>query len=197
MNTTEILDLLNQYSENNSNDSWFEDIPNCERDAGAFKECLIFPDMDFVLKVPFRFRKNSETGNACYDEIRIYQSAKEVGVEKILLETWFIGYLANGRPVYGQVKADCTIGALSETKKKKYQRITRTVASSMRSKVIRGMYDKSINHLWVDMLIVLYGKKFAMKFERWTRETLLTDLHYDNIGYRNDRPIVLDYNCCG
>ena len=196
MNTERILGLLNQYSDQLSDKSRFHKIPNCTRANGAFKECLIFPDMDYVLKVPFAFYKNSREGNACEDEIKTYQSAKEAGVEKVFLETWFIGYLANGRPVYGQTKADCTINELSETKKKKYQRMTQTVTDMMRSKVIHGMYDHSVNRLWVDMLIVLYGKKFAMKFEKWTKEIRLTDFHSGNIGYRNVMPIVLDYNYC-
>ena len=196
MDTTEILDLLNQYSESEFNNSWFEDIPNCGRATGAFKECLIFPDMDFVLKIPFEFSKNSEMDNACHDEIKTYQSAKEAGVEKVFLETWFIGYLRNGRPVYGQAKADYTSNSLPENKKKKYERITRTVTENMRSKVIRGMYDHSVNRLWVEMFISLYGKNFARKFEAWTKETHLTDFHSGNIGYRKDKPIILDYNYC-
>ena len=196
MDTTEILDLLNQYSESEFDNSWFDDIPNCGRATGAFKECLIFPDMDFVLKIPFEFSKNSEMDNACHDEIKTYQSAKEAGVEKVFLETWFIGYLRNGRPVYGQAKADYTSNSLPENKKKKYERITRTVTENMRSKVIRGMYDHSVNRLWVEMFISLYGKNFARKFEAWTKETHLTDFHSGNIGYRKDKPIILDYNYC-
>ena len=197
MDTTEILDLLDQYSDNNNSDkSWFYRVPNCWRASGAFKECLIFPDMDFVLKIPFEFRENSKKDNAWYDEIETYQSAKEAGVEKVFLETWFIGYLANGRPVYGQAKADYTSSSLPENKKKKYERITRTVTENMRSKVIRGMYDHSVNRLWVEMFISLYGKNFARKFEAWTKETHLTDFHDGNIGYRKDKPIILDYNYC-
>ena len=196
MDTTEILDLLNQYSESEFDNSWFDDIPNCGRATGAFKECLIFPDMDFVLKIPFEFSKNSEMDNACHDEIKTYQSAKEAGVEKVFLETWFIGFLKNGRPVYGQAKADYTSSSLPENKKKKYERITRTVTENMRSKVIRGMYDHSVNRLWVEMFISLYGKNFARKFEAWTKETHLTDFHSGNIGYRKDKPIILDYNYC-
>ena len=196
MDTTEILDLLNQYSESELNNSWFDDIPNCGRATGAFKECLIFPDMDFVLKMPFEFSRNSEMNNACYDEIKTYQSAKEAGVEKVFLETWFIGYLRNGRPVYGQTKADYTSNSLPESKKKKYERITQTVSENMRSKVIRGMYDHSVNRLWVKMFISLYGKNFARKFEAWTKETRLSDFHSGNIGYRKDKPIILDYNYC-
>ena len=196
MDTTEILDLLNQYSDSEFDNSWFDDIPNCGRATGAFKECLIFPDMDFVLKIPFEFRENSEMGNACHDEIKTYQSAKVAGVEKVFLETWFIGYLRNGRPVYGQAKADYTSNSLPENKKKKYERITRTVTENMCSKVIRGMYDHSVNRLWVEMFISLYGKNFARKFEAWTKETHLTDFHSGNIGYRKDKPIILDYNYC-
>ena len=196
MDTTEILDLLNQYSESEFDNSWFDDIPNCGRATGAFKECLIFPDMDFVLKIPFEFSKNSEMDNACHDEIKTYQSAKEAGVEKVFLETWFIGYLRNGRPVYGQAKADYTSNSLPESKKKKYERITQTVSENMRSKVVRGMYDHSVNRLWVELFISLYGKNFARKFEAWTKETHLTDFHSGNIGYRKDKPIILDYNYC-
>jgi len=196
MNTEQILGLLNQYSDQLSDKSRFHKIPNCTRATGAFKECLIFPDMDYVLKVPFAFYKNSREGNACEDEIRTYQSAKEAGVEKVFLETWFIGYLANGRPVYGQAKADYISNSLPESKKKKYERITQTVSENMRSKVIRGMYDHSVNRLWVGMFISLYGKNFARKFETWTKETHLTDFHSGNIGYRKDKPIILDYNYC-
>ena len=196
MNTTEILDLLNQYSDSNFDNSWFGAIPNCGHATGAFKECIIFPDMDFVLKIPFEFSKNMRKHNACEDEIKTYQSAKEAGVEKVFLETWFIGYLANGRPVYGQAKADYTVSALPKSKIKKYGRITKTVTRNMGSRVARGMYDHGANCLWIDMLIVLYGKKFAMKFEKWTKETRLADFHRGNIGYRNDKPIVLDYNYC-
>lgn len=66
----------------------------------------------------------------------------------------------------------------------------------MRSKVIRGMYDHSVNRLWVGMFISLYGKNFARKFEAWTKGTHLTDFHSGNIGYRKDKPIILDYNYC-
>ena len=84
----------------------------------------------------------------------------------------------------------------TENKRKKYERITRTVTENMRSKVIRGMYDHSVNRLWVEMFISLYGKNFARKFEAWTKETHLTDFHSGNIGYRKDKPIILDYNYC-
>ena len=197
MNTEQILSLLNQYSDHLSDKSKFHKIPNCARATGAFKECLIFPDMDYVLKVPFAFYKNSrEEGNACEDEIRTYQSAKEAGVEKVFLETWFIGYLANGRPVYGQAKADYTSNSLPENKITKYERITKTVTGNMQSRVVRGMYDHCVNRLWVEMFISLYGKNFARKFEAWTKETHLSDMHEGNIGYRNDKPIILDYNYC-
>lgn len=194
MDTEQIFNLLNEYSNKDFDDSWFHEIPNCWRATGAFKECLIFPDMDYVLKIPFTFRNHSRERNACEDEIKTYESAKEAGVEKVFLETWFIGFLENGRPVYGQAKADCTSNSLPDSKKKKYERITRTVTENMRSKVIRGIYDHSVNRLWVEMFISLYGKNFARKFEAWTKETRLTDFHGGNIGYRKDKPIVLDYN---
>lgn len=47
------------------------------------KECLIFPDMDYVLKIPFTFYGYSREHNACEDEIETYESAKEAGVEKV------------------------------------------------------------------------------------------------------------------
>ena len=134
--------------------------------------------------------------NACEDEVKTYESAKEAGVEKVFLETWFIGYLTNGCPVYGQAKADYTANTLPRSKITKYERITKTVTGNMKSRVIRGMYDHSVNRLWVGMFISLYGKNFARKFETWTKEAHLTDMHDGNIGYRNDKPIILDYNYC-
>ena len=98
MDTEQIFNLLNEHSCKHSGDSRFYEIPNCERATGAFKECLIFPDMDYVLKIPFTFYGYSREHNACEDEIETYESAKEAGVEKVFLETWFIGFLKNGRP---------------------------------------------------------------------------------------------------
>ena len=118
MDTEQIFNLLNEYSSKDFDDSWFHEIPNCGRATGAFKECLIFPDMDYVLKIPFTFRNHSRERNACEDEIKTYESAKEAGVEKVFLETWFIGFLENGRPIYGQEKADCTVSSLPDSKKK-------------------------------------------------------------------------------
>lgn len=202
METKELLDLLNSYTKRTDCDSsgddayaWFEYFKEGRTARGAFKMCLIFESLDYVVKIPFSYMRN-ERKNACENEIKTYESAKKAGVEKIFLETWFIGFLDNGCPIYGQAKADYTVSSLPKSKIKKYERITRTVTENMQSRVTRGMYDHCANCLWIDMLIVLYGKKFAMKFEKWTKETRLADFHRDNIGYRNDKPIILDYNYC-
>ena len=204
METKELLDLLNSYTKRTSCDYydddddahvWFEYFKEGRTASGSFKKCLIFENLDYVVKIPFSYTRNKRE-NECENEIKTYESAKKAGVEKIFLETWFIGFLDNGCPIYGQAKADYTVNSLPDSKAEKYERITKTVTENMRSKVTHGMYDHCVNRLWVEMFISLYGKNFAMKFEKWTRETRLSDFHNGNIGYRKDKPIILDYNYC-
>ena len=135
-------------------------------------------------------------GGACETEIKLYESAKEAGVEKIFLETWFIGFLKNGCPVYGQPKISYIASQIPKEKKRKYQRIARTVTSDMSEKVRNGIYSRSIDETWRNLAIVLYGKKFMLTFGKWTHKTSLRDFHNKNIGYLNDRPVILDYNYC-
>ena len=65
--------------------------------------------------------------------------------------------------------------------------------------------QKSINNLydwtdreWYARVLQLYGKKFLKSFEKFSQEVRLNDLHDGNIGWRNGKPIILDYaGYCG
>ena len=46
---------------------------------------------------------------------------------------------------------------------------------------------------WYARVLQLYGKKFLASFEQFSNEVQLNDLHNGNIGWRNGRPIILDY----
>lgn len=202
METKELFDLLNSYTKRTDCDyygddahAWFEYFKEGRTADGAFKMCLIFENLDYVVKIPFSYTRN-ERKNACEDEIKTYESAKKAGVEKIFLETWFIGFLDNGCPIYGQPKISFTINSTPKEKIKKYQRISHTVTESMSEKVRQGIYSRSIDRTWRNLAIVLYGKKFMLAFEKWTNKVCLRDFHNENIGYLNDRPVILDYNYC-
>lgn len=179
------------------------EIDGMQYASGAFKKCFVFENEPFVLKFPFDFcpfTKQDEykrERNACEDEIEIYNKALEAGVEKILLKTEFIGYSKGGTPLYIQPKITTTMNDCSKLLKKKYDRITKTVTDEMCDKVKDGMYYHSTSNIWVKMLIVIYGKKFALQFEKFSRSIQLGDLHHANIGFLGNNPVILDYNYCG
>ena len=198
MENEKLLELLNTYVNDDWSESvqdWFYHFKEGKTANGAFKMCLIFDKLDYVVKIPFSYDKDERTG-ACEIEIKLYESAKEAGLEKIFLETWFIGFLKNGCPVYGQPKISCIVSQTPKEKKKKYQRIARTVPYALSEKVRCGIYDRSVDEIWRNLAISLYGKKFMLAFEKWTHKTSLRDFHNENIGYLNDRPVILDYNYC-
>lgn len=169
--------------------------------SGAYKKCFVFDNESYVLKFPFSFRaftKSSEDSdkNACEDEIVIYNKAVEAGVEKILLKTEFIGYSKSGVPLYIQQKITTTMSDRNKVFDKKLTRITKTVTNDMCEKVQSGMYYHNASNIWVKMLIIIYGKSFAMKFEKFSRSVQLSDLHNENIGFVGANPVILDYNYC-
>ena len=60
-----------------------------------------------------------------------------------------------------------------------------------------NLYDW-VDREWYARVLQLYGKKFLSSFEKFSKEVKLNDLHDANIGWRNGRPIILDYaGYCG
>ena len=53
---------------------------------------------------------------------------------------------------------------------------------------------RELNPLWASMAIVLYGKRKCKALCKFIIENSINDLHYSNIGYLKDKPIILDFS---
>ena len=50
-----------------------------------------------------------------------------------------------------------------------------------------------ISNAWYARAYQIYGKQFMRKFERFTRQHRIGDLHNSNVGYLGQMPIILDF----
>lgn len=161
--------------------------------SGACKHCLIFKQEDFVIKWC-----NSRYKNEAVEECEIYKKAKEKNLQ-FLFPLTYILCSVNGIDFVYQEKIDCSCAELTRESRKNYLIITKTVTNKIVFKMKKGFdlnmgFDKPLNVLWAKMVISLYGKKIAKNLCDFIQENKINDLHDYNIGYKNNRPILLDFS---
>lgn len=59
---------------------------------------------------------------------------------------------------------------------------------------IGGCYDRDLDTTWGKLVISLYGKQITKKLCKFIKEYKINDLHGANIGYKNGKPIILDFS---
>ena len=191
-------------------------LENCDADCGSIGDCLdefeeahrheirigsgetryavIFKHDDFVLKIP-RYGYCKE--DYCQAEIHAYESAKKFRVERILLPIELYHTTTTGIAVYKQPKYSFS------TSDGEYNhnydvyldhRNTPNRRKPIVAKITNECYDGGrISRRWMARVLQLYGKKFCRSFEAWTIENQVNDLHNNNTGWLNNKPIILDY----
>lgn len=101
----EIIELLNkQFSDRViewDDISEFAHKNHLRFDSGETRYCIFSPRWDKVLKIP-RFENVNDDYSAL--EVRNYEYAKELGLDKILLPTGYLTTLDSGCPIYWQTK---------------------------------------------------------------------------------------------
>lgn len=178
---------------NNKHDKLKYNISN-----GASKVCLIFPGLDFVIKWSCEQRDYYESCDEAMDEVTIYADAVARNLGKFFPKTelWFSW---NGINFVKQEKIDTNCYNLSGVCVKKYRKTTRTVSGELVDKVQSAMnqvhgYRREIDALWIKMLLSLYGKKAVKALCEFIQTHDINDLHDSNTGYKNNRPIILDFS---
>ena len=161
---------------------------NCRTSSGATRRVFIFPKLGVVIKFPY------DNHNYCEQEVAFYESAKEYGVEKLLLPIEKVGETKGGIPLYIQPIYKYTIEEMGWGNRDKVSKRTgKTCNYKIIRKITRGCYY-SPNSDWVKRATQLYGKKFMLSFEKWTKAHRINDLHDQNVGYiGNLRPVLIDY----
>lgn len=168
--------------------------------CGSSKCCIIFEDKKFVIKWTCdRNGENSDRDEAL-DEVRIYEHAKAQGLEMFFPKTEVFAEI-NGVSYVRQEMVDASCYDLSYALEQKYAKQSRTASDKILNKVqqafteIRhGKYCRTLNRTWVAMALVLYGKNIVKKFCAFAQKEGINDLHGSNLGYKNNRPILLDFS---
>lgn len=170
-------------------------IISCSR--GASKLCLVFKKEDFVIKWAREDSWESFNDEAM-KECEIYQKAKEQGLEKLFPLTEFFGEI-NGIKFVMQEKIDYSCEDCPRITREKYKKISKTATEKIFTKMQKGFrinscYDRDLDSLWASMVITLYGKKVCKKLCAFIKENRINDLHTSNLGYKKNRPIILDFS---
>lgn len=165
---------------------------NLEYHSGASRWCITHPEWDFVLKFG-RFEEVST--DYCEIEAQNYKTAKAYGITAILLPIEEIYKTSAGVKIYKQEKFSY---AMCEMNSKQYHAFEKRVKDLRNRRIVskarNDCHDSyRISREWFARAIQVYGKRFIRAFEAWTRECEVNDLHNGNIGFKNGRPIILDY----
>lgn len=160
--------------------------------SGETRYCITGKDWDFVLKIS-RFDNVQDDYNAI--EFTNYENACKLGLEKIFLKMWKFGTLDCGLDIYAQTRYSCAHSDLDYNKEKKMRKQTEKVRScKIFRKSHEHVYDGyRISNNWYARAYQIYGKRFMRKFERFTRQKRIGDLHNSNVGYLGKMPIILDF----
>lgn len=168
-----------------------ENLAKVEYNSGATKYCIIPKDSSFV------FKWDRSGYDECEREYQNYLASKECGISVLFPKTEIFCTIGRNT-LYIQEKVDFSADETPRKIYDKYRNMTKTVKYDLVSKVDDHCYgNTSIDGLWLKMLILLYGKKVTKKFENFTNKYKINDLHRANVGYINNRPVVLDFSGFG
>ena len=171
--------------------------------TGATKSVLIFEQLGFVIKIPFcrnsedyddyyeycNYFTGADTDNGwdyCEAEADKYQRAEEEGISMCFAKTEKIGEI-DRYPIYMQELA-------SIYKNVNYQ----SSHTEEDSRQVNSICDSNnfyiFNIEWLSDAFHFYGEKIFHKLLEFIRTVGINDLHDSNIGYIENRPVLVDYS---
>lgn len=176
--------------QNNCNMSNDEDF---EVHSGASKLCIVFSHKNYVIKW--------STSDEAMREATIYRQAVTAHLEQFFPQT---GYLTTNNRIdfVVQAKIDTSAYECDESLLRKYRHIGQTVSNKVFQKMAADFrkagnreYSRDLNRTWGQMVISLYGKNVCKKLCHFIIAHGINDLHCSNIGYKDNKPVILDF--CG
>lgn len=185
LSTHEIVKIL----QNNNIISNREDISRAE---GASKYVVVFSKKEYVLKW-------SEDDSVLIESV-IYQRAVDKGISFLFPETILLGEF-HGIYYSVQQKIDYPAARIPMKDRSRYAKMTKTVTDDIFRKMENGFqvpnchYNRDLHRTWAKVFISLYGKAIAKKLCAFIQENRINDLHANNIGFCDHKPILLDF--CG
>ena len=165
-------------------------------DFGATKLAILPRNKDYVIKIPFQgcyegnfcnfIGASSECEwDYCNVEVERYYNICSTPFKDCFAETIFVGYI-NNYPIYLQEKCTPFNNSYNKTKEKR-----KKMNSFLRK--INCYYE--LNPDWCIDLLKYYGPKKFKEFLALIKKLKWDDdLTYDNVGYKNNHPIIIDFS---
>lgn len=175
-------------------------------ESGATKIVLFPFEGNYVVKIPFSHDsyndsycddENDEKPNQfygagepdgwdyCRAETILYEKAEKFHIEDCFLKTELLGYV-HSHPIYIQEKVEMYFSRNDESPK------------DWDSEQKIQLYCQSHNYwcfnsYWIDDFLKFYGEKMFDLLSKFLRDNCIHDLHGGNLGYINNRPVIVDY----
>ena len=160
---------------------------------GASKICMVFTKEPFVVKWCARDMDEAKK------EVEVYQRATEQNLAKFFPKTALLANI-NGIDFVIQEKIDFSASDCDRKNMMKFRRISKTAKDNTVEKIERefakaaSSYRRSLDSNWAKMAIVIYGKKACKSLCKFIIENKINDLHGSNLGYKNGKPMILDFS---
>lgn len=165
-------------------------------DDGSSKTCIIFPSAKVVVKWD---SLKCTYGGETVREIKIYQKSVEAGLAHFFPATKYLMTLEDATLAV-QEMVDYNCYHIPEDHQLLYNQITDTVKekSMIRfqnfcDKAGNG-YHRTIETTWAKSIISIYGKKQAKHLCQFIIAHSINDLRGANIGFKNRKPVLLDFS---
>lgn len=165
--------------------------------TGASKVAIIFPKNGLVFKW---CGHDDEVVDEAAQEAENYAKAVQAGLSCFFPKTELYTCEGITKKIAVQEQIDYSAFDIPASAYKRYQRITRTVDHNIYEKVMNdilsvgGWGAKTINYTWAMTAISLYGKKKVKNLCKFIIENKINDLHDSNVGFKNRKPIILDFS---
>ena len=126
----------------------------------------------------------------CEVEEILFNRAYKAGVSDYFAQTVCIGEI-NGYPLYIQERAEIYSDSESKYSYKLIQELIKEIKQDLddTDRLFGRLPDE-----WVCNFYVIYGKNLLKKFLDFVEEEEISDLHSDNVGFIDDKPVLTDYS---
>lgn len=172
---------------------------------GATKECLVFPELGYVLKWSMETRDAER-------EVAVYQKAVDANLADFFPATMLAGYIVSPRD--GEAIAFTAQQIITNSAHKicwaegglqgRLVRIAKTVPDCRVNQIERQFrkadqngYGCDLDGLWAKVAVSLYGKRKVIALCEFVKKYHINDLHGSNIGYIGISPVILDFSGYG
>lgn len=160
-------------------------------DEGCSKKVIIFRSLGFVLKF-------DECGDS-EREVDLYNAAVDLGLKDCFPETRLVCYHNNFQWTYQEMARSCfqigrkTIAQQAENLKISSECLA--IISNIISDIPHCTRTDCMDYKWLKLATHYFGYTFMGKLARFIQTNRINDLHRGNIGFINDRPVLIDF--CG